>query len=68
MNSQYRYLIPNGITFISLTCGIVAILLAATGELVIAGVLILASYILDLFDGASARYLNAGFEFGLQLD
>ena len=68
MNSQYRYLIPNGITFISLTCGIVAILLAATGELVIAGVLILASYILDLFDGASARYLNAGSEFGLQLD
>lgn len=68
MNSQYRYLIPNGITFISLTCGIVAILLAATGELVIAGVLILASYILDLFDGASARYLNAGSAFGLQLD
>lgn len=68
MNSQYRYLIPNSITFISLTCGIVSILLAATGELVIAGFLILASYILDLFDGASARYLNAGSEFGLQLD
>ncbi|WP_420642105.1 CDP-alcohol phosphatidyltransferase family protein [Candidatus Leptofilum sp.] len=68
MNSRYRYLIPNGITFISLTCGIVSILLAATGELVVAGILILASYILDLFDGASARYLNAGSEFGLQLD
>ena len=68
MNSRYRYLIPNSITFISLTCGIVSILLAATGELVIAGVLILCSYILDLFDGASARYLNAGSEFGLQLD
>ena len=68
MKSRYRYLIPNSITFISLTCGIVSILLAATGELVIAGVLILCSYILDLFDGASARYLNAGSEFGLQLD
>jgi len=68
MNSQYRYLIPNGITFISLTCGIVSILLAATGELVVAAVLILCSYILDLFDGASARYLNAGSAFGLQLD
>ena len=68
MNSQYRYLIPNSITFISLTCGIVAILLAATGELVTAGILILASYILDLFDGASARYFNAGSAFGLQLD
>ncbi|GJM40942.1 MAG: CDP-diacylglycerol--serine O-phosphatidyltransferase [Ardenticatenaceae bacterium] len=68
MNSQYRYLIPNGITFISLTCGIVAILLSATGVFVVAGILILSSYILDLFDGASARYLNAGSEFGLQLD
>ena len=68
MNSRYRYLIPNGITFISLTCGIVAILLAATGQLVIAAMLILSSYILDLFDGASARYFNAGSEFGLQLD
>ncbi len=68
MNSQYRYLIPNGITFTSLTCGIVAILLAATGELITAAILILASYILDLFDGASARYFNAGSAFGLQLD
>ena len=68
MKSQYRYLIPNGITFTSLTCGIVAILLAATGELVTAASLILASYILDLFDGASARYFNAGTAFGLQLD
>ncbi len=68
MKSQYRYLIPNSITFTSLTCGIVAILLAATGELVTAGILILASYILDLFDGASARYFNAGSAFGLQLD
>lgn len=68
MKSQYRYLIPNSITFISLTCGIVAILLAATGQLVTAAILVLASYILDLFDGASARYFNAGSEFGLQLD
>ena len=68
MKSQYRYLIPNSITFASLTCGIVAILLAATGELLTAGILILASYILDLFDGASARYFNAGSAFGLQLD
>jgi len=68
MNSRYRYLIPNSITFISLTCGIVSILLAATGELVAAAIFILSSYILDLFDGASARYFNAGSDFGLQLD
>lgn len=68
MNSKYRYLVPNGITFISLTCGIIAILLSATGHLRPAGILILASYILDLFDGATARKLKAGSEFGLQLD
>ncbi len=68
MNSKYRYLVPNGITFISLTCGIVSILLSATDQFQPAGILILASYILDLFDGAMARKLKAGSEFGLQLD
>ena len=68
MNSKYRYLVPNGITFASLTCGIISILLSATGSLKVAGGLILASYILDLFDGAMARKLKAGSEFGLQLD
>lgn len=71
MNSKYRYLIPNGITFVSLTCGILAIMLAATGNpdnFVAAGVLVLASYVLDLFDGYTARRLKASSEFGLQLD
>lgn len=71
MASKYRYLIPNGITFISLTCGILSILLSATGNsrnLVAAGTLILASYVLDLFDGYTARRLKAASEFGLQLD
>lgn len=68
MNSKYRYLVPNGITFASLTCGIISIMLSATGYLEPAGILILASYILDLFDGAMARKLKAGSEFGLQLD
>lgn len=68
MNSKYRYLVPNGITFLSLTCGCISILLSATGELRPAGALVLASYVLDLFDGLSARRLKAGSEFGLQLD
>lgn len=67
-NSRYRFLIPNGITFMSLTCGILSILSSITGNLDIAGALILGSYILDLFDGATARRLNAGTDFGLQLD
>jgi len=68
MDKRYRYLIPNGITFISLACGICAILLATRGELLSAGILVIASYILDMLDGASARKLEAGSEFGLQLD
>lgn len=68
MKSNLKYLVPNGITFLSLTCGIVAIMLAVTGNLQTAGMLVLTSYILDLFDGAAARYLRAGSAFGLQLD
>jgi CDP-diacylglycerol---serine O-phosphatidyltransferase len=68
MKSKYRYAIPNGVTFISLACGVVAIVLAAGGNLVWAGILILASYVLDLLDGTLARSLQAGSEFGLQLD
>jgi CDP-diacylglycerol--serine O-phosphatidyltransferase len=66
--SKYRYLIPNSITYLSLTCGIVSILMAGSGALTAAGLFILASYVLDLFDGELARRLDAGTEFGLQLD
>ena len=67
-SSKYRYLVPNAITFISLICGVFAILATLEGAFIIAGSLILASYILDLFDGASARTLNASSDFGLELD
>jgi CDP-diacylglycerol--serine O-phosphatidyltransferase len=52
----------------SLTCGIASILSSAQGKLRTAGVLILLSFILDFWDGYSARKLNARSEFGLQLD
>jgi CDP-diacylglycerol--serine O-phosphatidyltransferase len=68
METKYRYIIPNGVTFMSLAAGFAAILAAATGNLVWSGALILTSYILDLCDGALARRLKAGSEFGLQLD
>lgn len=68
METKYRYIIPNGVTFMSLAAGFTAILAAATGNLVWSGALILTSYILDLLDGTLARRLKAGSEFGLQLD
>jgi CDP-diacylglycerol--serine O-phosphatidyltransferase len=66
--SRARYLVPNSITFLSLACGVAAILASAAGELRVAGALILLSYVLDLFDGELARRLQAGSSFGLQLD
>jgi len=63
-----RILIPSSITFISLICGMASIFSAASGNLFPAGVLIIACYILDLFDGLAARKLKATSEFGLQLD
>lgn len=66
--NRARYLVPNGLTFLSLACGVAAILGSAAGQLNIAGALILISYILDLFDGELARRLQAGSSFGLQLD
>ena len=66
--SKLRYLIPSAITFTSLACGVIAILMTIEGDLMVAGALILSSYVLDLFDGEAARRLDAGTEFGLQLD
>jgi len=76
MTRNYHVLIPNGITFLSLLCGTCSILVsaappnaaAAPSYLWLAGLLILASYLLDWCDGAAARSLHASTAFGLQLD
>jgi CDP-diacylglycerol--serine O-phosphatidyltransferase len=56
------------VSYLSLSCGIIAILLAIKGDLGISSVLVLSAYILDAFDGALARRLNATIPFGLQVD
>jgi CDP-diacylglycerol---serine O-phosphatidyltransferase len=76
MAHNYRVLLPNGLTFLSLLCGTSAILVAAAipaaadapSYLWAAGLLILASYLIDGCDGALARTLHASTAFGLQLD
>jgi CDP-diacylglycerol--serine O-phosphatidyltransferase len=76
MARNYRVLIPNGLTFLSLLSGTCAILIAAATPtaadapryLWVAGLLILASYLIDWCDGALARTLHASTAFGLQLD
>jgi CDP-diacylglycerol--serine O-phosphatidyltransferase len=76
MARNYRVLIPNGLTFLSLLSGTCAILVAAATptaadaprHLWAAGLLILASYLIDWCDGVLARTLHASTAFGLQLD
>ena len=76
MAHNYRVLIPNGLTFLSLLSGTGAILVAAATPTAAeaprhlwgAGLLILASYLIDWCDGALARTLHASTAFGLQLD
>lgn len=66
--SRYRYLIPNIITFISLGAGLLSIMHSGNQQFVTAGILVLVSYVLDLFDGEAARRLDAGTTFGVELD
>jgi CDP-diacylglycerol--serine O-phosphatidyltransferase len=59
---------PNIITSISLISGMASIALSLDGYLGIAATLILASYLLDLVDGALARRLGVSSDFGVQFD
>lgn len=67
MNPLRQY-VPNLITFATLACGMSSIALAIEGHLNLAGVLILAGYLLDSIDGGIARRLDVSSEFGTQLD
>jgi CDP-diacylglycerol--serine O-phosphatidyltransferase len=68
MNSSLRRSLPNLITFAGLVCAFSAVVLAMHEELSAAGVCILAGYLLDALDGATARWLGVASAFGLQLD
>lgn len=61
-------LIPNILTLTALLSGLTAIQMAINGRYEFAAILILIAAILDALDGATARLLNAGSEFGAQLD
>jgi len=66
--TNLKYFVPNGITFLSLTSGIGAILAASQEILLLSGAMVFTSYWLDMLDGFSARRLNAQSMFGLNLD
>jgi CDP-diacylglycerol--serine O-phosphatidyltransferase len=66
--NQIRQYLPNLMTFLSLSFGLLSIFLAIQEKIRLAGLLIIISVILDTFDGTVARKLNVVSQFGLQLD
>ena len=63
-----RRLVPNLITFISLTFGLLAIKFAIDQKWEISVMLIVFSSFLDNLDGKLARLLKANSNFGVELD
>lgn len=65
--------LPNVLTFVNMSFGIVAILFAVSdnkgvGSLIIASLLVIFAALTDRFDGTVARMLGAASELGKQLD
>ncbi len=65
---RLRESLPSLVTFASLTCGVLALMMASEGDLWRAGTLILVGYVLDALDGILARRLGVASDFGIQLD
>lgn len=60
--------IPNALTLLNLSSGIIAVIFAVQGNLVLAAYFVFAGVFFDFFDGMAARLLNVQGELGLQLD
>ena len=60
--------LPNLITLLNLSAGVMAVVFALEGTLMWAGVLILVAGVMDFLDGFTARLLRAYSDIGKQLD
>ena len=65
---NWKYLVPNGFTALSMVLGLAAIALAASGDTDLAAWLILWGVLLDKLDGGAARLLGASSSFGAEMD
>lgn len=65
---RFLVLIPNFITLLNFSCGLLSIFNSITHAFEIAAAFILLGCIFDAFDGLAARLLNAKSRFGAQLD
>ena len=63
-----RYLVPNSITVLALTCGVIASVHGANGNPIEGTWWVLYATILDRLDGVTARALNASSTLGVWLD
>jgi len=68
MQRDIRYLIPGTATALSLLLGLGAVLCAPLGARELAGWMIVWCVLLDVLDGALARWLRATSRFGAELD
>lgn len=65
---QWKYVLPNVVTCVGLSLGILSISMALQGRTLNAAWLIVVCVLLDKLDGTVARALNATSNFGLQMD
>lgn len=63
-----RSIVPNLLTLANLFCGFVSIIYSSNGEYTQAAMFILLGAFFDMFDGITARLVNAASEFGVELD
>lgn len=68
MGKRLRYTIPNSFTALSLLLGVSSIVAGQTGNLELAGWMIVWCGLLDVMDGLAARLLKATSDFGAEFD
>lgn len=68
MINRFRHTLPNLLTFINLSLGIIALLFAIKDDLIQASLLVMVAALTDRFDGKVARLLDSTSELGKELD
>lgn len=68
LKNSIKHSLPNLLTFINLSLGIIALLFAIKNDLIQASLLVMVAALTDRFDGKVARMLDSTSELGKELD
>ena len=68
LKNKIKHSLPNLLTFINLSLGIIALLFSIKGDLIQASLLVMVAALTDRFDGKVARMLDSTSELGKELD